>query len=61
MDQLWASNDPVARDVTYAGVTYWQTHATRMLGSIQWQYHMSVPTSAVYYNTNTARYSFSTG
>ncbi len=58
MDQLWAANDPVATDVTYAGVTYWQTHATRMLGSIQWQFHMSIPTSAVYYNTNTARYSF---
>src|SRR5258708_23715274 len=58
MDQLWAANDPVATDVTYAGVTYWQTHATRMLGSIQWHYHISVPTRAVYYNTNTARHSF---
>ena len=58
MDQLWAANDPVATDVTYAGVTYYQTHALRKLGAIQWQYHISVPTSAVYYNTNTSLYTY---
>ncbi len=58
MDQLWAANDPVATDPTYAGVTYYQAHSTRMLGSIQWNMHISIPTSAVYYNTNTAQYSF---
>jgi endoglucanase Acf2 len=58
MDQLWADDDDVAKDVTYAGVTYYQAHATRMLGSIQWNMHTSIPTSAVYYNTNTAQFSF---
>ena len=58
MDQLWAAQDPVATDVTYAGVTYYQAHSIRGLGAIQWNMHISVPTSAVYYNTNTAQYSF---
>jgi len=56
MDQLYASNDPVATDPIYAGATYYFTHAYRNLGSIQWQFHLSVPTSAVYYNTNTAQF-----
>ena len=55
MDQLYASNDAVATDPMYAGSTYYFAHAYRNLGSIQWQFHLSVPTSAVYYNTNTAQ------
>jgi endoglucanase Acf2 len=58
MDQLWTTQDPVATDVTYAGVTYYQAHSIRGLGSIQWNMHISVPTSAVYYNTNTTQFSF---
>ena len=56
MDQLYASNDPVANDPIYAGSTYYFTHAYRNLGSIQWQYHLSVPTSSVYSNNNTAQF-----
>jgi hypothetical protein len=58
MDQLFAANDPVATDPIYAGSTYYFTHAYRTLGSLQWQFHLSIPTSAVYYNTNTSQYSF---
>jgi endoglucanase Acf2 len=58
MDQLSAANDPVATDPIYAGSTYFFTHAYRTLGSLQWQFHLSVPTSAVYYNTNTGQYSY---
>jgi endoglucanase Acf2 len=58
IDQLYASNDPVATDPIYAGATYYFTHAYRMLGSIQWQFHLSVPTSAVYYNTNSGQYTY---
>jgi endoglucanase Acf2 len=58
MDQLWAANDPVATDPIYAGATYYFTHAYRNLGSIQWQFHISVPTSAVYFNTNTYQYTY---
>jgi endoglucanase Acf2 len=58
MDQLYASDDPVATDPIYAGSTYYFTHAYRTLGSLQWQFHLSVPTSGVYYNTNTAQYSY---
>jgi endoglucanase Acf2 len=58
MDQLYAASDPVATDPFYVGPTYYFTHAMRRLGSIQWQFHISVPTSAVYYNTNSAQLSF---
>jgi hypothetical protein len=58
MDQLYASNDPVATDPFYAGTTYYFTHAYRNLGSLQWAYHLSVPTSAVYYSTNTGLYTY---
>ena len=58
MDQLWAANDPVTTDPIYAGATYYFTHAYRNLGSIQWQFHISVPTSTVYFNTNTYQYTF---
>jgi endoglucanase Acf2 len=58
MDQLFAANDPVATDPIYAGSTYYFTHAYRTLGSLQGQFHLSIPTGAVYYNTNTAQFSF---
>jgi endoglucanase Acf2 len=58
MDQLYASNDPVATDPIYAGTTYYFTHAYRNLGAIQWGQHFSVPTSAVYYNTNSGQYTY---
>jgi endoglucanase Acf2 len=58
MDQLYAVSDPVATDPTYAGTTYYFTHAYRKLGAIQWGQHLSVPTSAVYYNTNSGQYTY---
>jgi endoglucanase Acf2 len=58
IDQLYAANDPVATDPTYAGTTYYFTHAYRKLGAIQWGQHFSVPTSAVYYNTNSGQYTY---
>ncbi len=53
MDLLWDNNDPVAHDNDTPGLTYYFTHANRMLGAIQWDYHMSLPTSCVYYNPQT--------
>lgn len=58
MDQLWAANDAIATDPKYAGVTYYQAHALRRLGVQQAQFHCDVPTSAVFYNSNTTQYSF---
>ena len=51
----WSS---VSHDYTYSGVAYWQIYSTRKLGAIQWQFHISVPTSAVYYSTNSGQYSY---
>lgn len=53
MDDLWASNSPVAHDNDTPGNTYYMAHAYRMLGEIQWDYHMSLPTSCVYHNSRT--------
>jgi len=58
MDQLYVGNDPVATDPVYAPTTYYFTHAYRKLGAQQWVYHLSVPTSAVYYSTNTGLYTY---
>lgn len=58
LDKLWATSDPVATDPTYAGATYYFTHATRKLGPIQQGFHLSVPLSTIFYNPNTDLFSF---
>jgi hypothetical protein len=58
VDQLAAANDPVATDPIYAGATYYFTHATRKLGPIQPSFHLGVPLSTVYYNSNTSQFSY---
>jgi hypothetical protein len=56
VDQLSAANDPVATDPIYAGATYYFTHAIRKLGAIQPAFHLGVPLSTVYYNSNTSQF-----
>ena len=58
MDALWDANDPAAHDNDTPGLTYYEAHALRSLGSIQWEYHMDVPTSCVYYNAGTKTYHY---
>ena len=53
MDALWDAKDPIARDNDTPGLTYFQAHANRLLGGIQWDYHASIPTSMVYRNERT--------
>lgn len=57
LDPLWAATDPVATDPYYAGATYYFTHATRKLGPLQQKFHVSVPLSSVFYNSNTSQFS----
>jgi hypothetical protein len=57
LNRLWVANDPVATDPTYAGVTYYFTHATRKLGTLQPTFHLGAPLSTVFYNTNTSQLS----
>lgn len=58
LDPLWAANDPVATDPNYAGATYYFTHASRKLGPVQPSFHLGVPLSSVFYNSNTSQFSY---
>lgn len=57
-DQLWAAGDPIAHDTDTGGIGYYMTHAGRMLGTIRWDYHATIPTSRVYadWRTGALRY-----
>lgn len=54
-DELWLNNDKVAHDNDMPGIVYYTAHANRMLGAIQWNYHLSLPVSCVYYNARTQK------
>ena len=58
LDMYWASGDPIATDNAVAGLTYYNTHANRLLGSILWNWHASLPCSQIYYNSNRLEYSY---
>jgi endoglucanase Acf2 len=50
LDELWEKNSPIARDNDTPGLTYYGTHSRRNLGEIQWNYHLDLPLSRVYFN-----------
>ena len=52
MDELWDKKDPIAHDNDTPGLTYFQTHANRTLGAIQWNCRMNLPLSRVYFNAS---------
>ena len=53
MDALWTADDPVATDNYTGGITYYFTHANRLLGPVQWDVRINMPASQAY--TNSAR------
>lgn len=53
MDELWDANQAIAHENDTAGITYYLTHANRMLGLRRWDMHMDCPTSVVYSNAAT--------
>lgn len=53
MDALWDKGSKTAFDNDTPGLTYYFAHANRSLGDIQWNYHMSLPLSRVYFNPQT--------
>jgi endoglucanase Acf2 len=55
MDEYWDTNNPIAKENDTGGMTYYWTHAARTLGPQQFEYHLSVPTSAVFYNDRTKK------
>ncbi|HEY9048157.1 MAG TPA: glycosyl hydrolase [Ohtaekwangia sp.] len=54
----YINDSAVARGTPTAGQTYYYTHANRTLGDIQWNYHISIPSSTVYFNASTQVYSY---
>lgn len=58
LDDLWQKNSPIARDNDTPGLTYYFTHASRTLGTIQNSYHMSLPLSRVYFNGKSKTWSY---
>jgi endoglucanase Acf2 len=48
MDTLWDANDPLAKSMNTAGLTYYFAHANRQLGPVAWTYHADLPASLVY-------------
>ena len=58
LDAYYASNSPVVRTYPTGGLTYYYTHSNRTLGTIQWDHHISIPTSTSYYNATTKVYSY---
>ncbi len=58
MNQLWAAKSPVATDNDTPGLTYYSIHANRGLGQIDWQYHLSLPLSRVYFDARTKKRTF---
>ena len=51
MDTFWDANDPIARSLNTAGLTYYFAHADRQLGPVAWAYHADLPASLVYQKT----------
>lgn len=58
IDELHAANDPIATDNYTAGITYYQAHSKRLLGSRVTTRHIAAPISAVYHNEQTDQWSY---
>ncbi len=50
---LWDLDDPVAKESKMGGIIYYDANANLVLGRVQWDWHTSIPTSAVYFNPET--------
>jgi endoglucanase Acf2 len=48
LDTMWDANDPIARSMNTAGITYYFSHADRQLGPVAWAYHADLSSSLVY-------------
>lgn len=59
LNQYYTSSDQEERDVILhpyeGGTTYYYAHALQNLGEYQPNYHMSIPTSATFYNATTGQ------
>jgi endoglucanase Acf2 len=52
-DTYYAASEDIATSTTFAGSTYYIIHAMRDIGLQDYNYSVSIPTSAVYYNSRT--------
>ena len=52
-DSYFTANEDIATSTNFAGSTYYIIHAMRDIGQQDYNYSLSVPTGAVYYNART--------
>ena len=57
-DRYWDANEKLARTQDIAVLTYYFTHSHRTLGELQWDWHISLPTSATYKDPATGKYTW---
>ena len=48
LDRLWQENSKIARTGEEAGLVYWLAHAGAQLGTIAWDWHVTLPTGVVF-------------
>lgn len=57
-ESLWNSQDTKATNSWEGGVSYYQMHANKSLGRIQWDSYISAPNSGVFYNNEKDLYTY---
>jgi endoglucanase Acf2 len=55
LDELWGAGHAIAKDQHYA-LTYYLAHAYRALGQVAWDCHTSIPTSSVFKDARSGRF-----
>lgn len=58
LDEFYQDEHPIGVGNDTSGLTYYYTHALRSLGNIVYDRHTDIPTSQVYYNAATNKYSY---
>lgn len=58
LDAYYAGDHAMIKTYPTGGLTYYYTHSNRGLGEIQWDHHISIPTSASYKNATTGIISY---
>jgi hypothetical protein len=55
LDGLWSAQHAIAKDQHFA-LTYYLAHAYRALGAVAWDCHTGIPTSTVFHDPRTGRF-----
>ncbi|MGL1885882.1 MAG: glycosyl hydrolase [Reichenbachiella sp.] len=56
--EYWDDDLAVVTDRFTAGITYYYIHSNRMLGEVQWDHSINIPTSTTFYNEKNDTWSY---